>query len=117
MSSSVKPLPWSEAVRVKDSRERAEFLESHLELVKYLALRVAARLPSSVELDDLVHDGILYSALNFAGKILRTNVATGATTILLSGLNGPQSIVLFPGITNQGSRIAVSTAEWTRELR
>jgi RNA polymerase sigma factor for flagellar operon FliA len=52
------PLPWSESVRA-DSPERQRFLESHVDLVRYLAVRIAARLPASVELDDLTHDGIV----------------------------------------------------------
>jgi RNA polymerase sigma factor for flagellar operon FliA len=52
-------LPWSEAVRAGDSAERRSFLESHLDLVRYLALRIASRLPSSVEIEDLTHDGVV----------------------------------------------------------
>jgi RNA polymerase sigma factor for flagellar operon FliA len=51
-------MPWTEQVR-GDAQHRAEFLESHVDLVRYLALRMSSRLPASVELDDLVHDGIL----------------------------------------------------------
>ncbi len=59
MSTPIQPLPWNDAVRDTDSAERARFLESHVDLVKYIAIRVLARLPASVELDDLIHDGIV----------------------------------------------------------
>lgn len=59
MSTPRQPLEWSDAVRRRDSPERERFLESHVELVRYVALRLAARLPASVEIDDLIHDGIL----------------------------------------------------------
>ncbi len=49
---------WHEAVRT-DPCARERFVEAHLDLVRYLAARIAARLPSSVELEDLVHDGIV----------------------------------------------------------
>jgi RNA polymerase sigma factor for flagellar operon FliA len=52
-------MDWTDAVRQADSEIRARFLESHVELVKYLALRVSTRLPSHVEIDDLAHDGFL----------------------------------------------------------
>ena len=55
----MKPLPWSEQVRDISSPERDRFLESHIDLVRYLALRISTRLPSSVDVEDLVHDGIL----------------------------------------------------------
>jgi RNA polymerase sigma factor FliA len=53
------PREWTAAVRSGDSAERQRFLESHLALVRYTALRIAARLPTCVEVDDLVHDGIV----------------------------------------------------------
>lgn len=59
MSGSAHPPAWSEAVRLPDSKERERFVEAHLEIVRYLALRIASRLPASVEVDDLVHDGIV----------------------------------------------------------
>jgi RNA polymerase sigma factor for flagellar operon FliA len=59
LKNAIEPLPWSEEVRDRDTTERDRFLESHLELVRYLALRFAARLPASVEIDELVHDGIV----------------------------------------------------------
>lgn len=54
-----EPLPWSATVQCGDPEERARFLESHVSLVRYLALRMSARLPAHVEVDDLVHDGIV----------------------------------------------------------
>lgn len=59
MTTATRPLDWSDAVRAADSPERERFLQSHVELVRYVALRMAARLPVSVEMDDLLHDGIL----------------------------------------------------------
>jgi RNA polymerase sigma factor for flagellar operon FliA len=53
------PLPWTDKARELDSPERARFLESHVDLVRYLALRMATRLPASVDVDDLISDGIL----------------------------------------------------------
>jgi RNA polymerase sigma factor for flagellar operon FliA len=50
---------WTAAFREGDSPERRRFLEAHLELVRYTALRLAARLPACVEVDDLVHDGVV----------------------------------------------------------
>ncbi len=59
MSQPSRPLPWSDAIREGNAGERSRFIESHLDLVRYLALRIAARLPASIELDELVHEGIL----------------------------------------------------------
>lgn len=59
MKTVETPLPWTEAVRDRDSDARARFIESHLDLVKYLALRISARLPAGIDIDDLLHDGIL----------------------------------------------------------
>ena len=59
MRERVEPIPWSEGVRGQDSAVREAFLESHVGLVRYIALRLAARLPASVEADDLIHDGIV----------------------------------------------------------
>jgi RNA polymerase sigma factor for flagellar operon FliA len=58
LSTIGEPMAWSAAVR-SDGELRARFLESHVDLVRYLALRMASRLPSHVEVDDLVHDGIV----------------------------------------------------------
>jgi RNA polymerase sigma factor for flagellar operon FliA len=54
-----KPIPWSDVVCRRESTERERFLESHIDLVKFLALRIAARLPANVELSDLVNDGVI----------------------------------------------------------
>lgn len=59
MSPRIAPQEWSENLRRKEAPERAQFLESHLDLVRYLALRLSTRLPASVEVDDLMHDGIV----------------------------------------------------------
>jgi len=59
LKAATQPLEWSETVRSGNSPERDRFLESHIDLVRYVALRLASRLPVSVELDDLVNDGIL----------------------------------------------------------
>lgn len=54
-----KPIPWSESLRSGDAAERERFLESHVDLVRYLALRVANRVPSGVDVEDMIHDGIV----------------------------------------------------------
>ena len=59
MKPPTKPLPWTEHVRDPASPDRDRFLESHIDLVRYLALRISTRLPSSVDVEDLVHDGML----------------------------------------------------------
>jgi RNA polymerase sigma factor for flagellar operon FliA len=59
VSAPREAVAWSAEVRVRESAGRARFLESHVDLVRFLALRIAARVPSSVELDDLVHEGVL----------------------------------------------------------
>ncbi len=59
MKNGGKSAPWSDEVRSGDLEARSRFVESHLDVVRYLALRIASRLPSSVEVDDLVHDGIV----------------------------------------------------------
>lgn len=59
MKRPTEPMAWSESVRRGTGAERMRFVESHLEVVRYLALRVAARLPSSIEIEDLVHDGVV----------------------------------------------------------
>ncbi|MCP3980613.1 MAG: FliA/WhiG family RNA polymerase sigma factor [bacterium] len=87
-----QPLAWDEAVRVPDSAERQRFLESHIDLVRYLATRTAARLPSSVELHDLIHDGIvgLIEAMDkFSverGVLFRTYAETRIRGAMLDGL-------------------------------
>jgi len=47
------------AVRARTPAERNEIILDHLELVKFVAGRIAARLPSHVELDDLIAAGVL----------------------------------------------------------
>ena len=59
MSQTPAQLDWTEAVRRQGSADRERFVESNVDLVRYVALRLAARLPSSVELEELMHDGIL----------------------------------------------------------
>lgn len=59
MKSSPPALEWSEFVCIEGSAERDRFIESNVDLVRYVALRIAPRLPGSVDLEDLVHDGIL----------------------------------------------------------
>lgn len=59
MKSPIKPMPWDDSLRDGDAARRDAFLESHIDLVKYLALRVASRLPSTVDVEDLVHDGVI----------------------------------------------------------
>lgn len=54
-----EPLPWTDAARDTDSEERTRFLESHVDLVRYLALRMASRLPANVDVDDLISDGVV----------------------------------------------------------
>ncbi len=58
MSQAAKPLAWSDTVRSSEAH-RARFIESHLDLVRYLSLRIASRLPAGLDLDDLVHEGIV----------------------------------------------------------
>jgi RNA polymerase sigma factor for flagellar operon FliA len=50
---------WSDEVRELGSAARTEFLSSYVSLVRYVAQRMIARLPSSVELEDLVQDGFI----------------------------------------------------------
>jgi RNA polymerase sigma factor for flagellar operon FliA len=59
LSPRLKTEEWSAAVREDNSPERDSFLRSHVDLVRYIALRISSRLPASVEIDDLVNDGIL----------------------------------------------------------
>jgi RNA polymerase sigma factor for flagellar operon FliA len=86
------PLPWSEEIRRKDAPARLRFLESHLDLVRYLALRIAARLPPAVEIEDLVHDGVvglLDAADRFdpdRGVQFRTYAETRIRGAILDGL-------------------------------
>ncbi len=50
---------WSEKARVAGSAERDALLVAHAPLVKYVAQRIASRLANTVELDDLVSDGMV----------------------------------------------------------
>lgn len=50
---------WTEDVRKNGTQARDRFLEAHLTVVRYAALRISGRLPASVDLDDLIHDGVL----------------------------------------------------------
>ena len=59
MKGSRQGLPWSDDVRRQDSEERARFIESHVDLVRYLALRINSRIPVALDMDDLVHEGIV----------------------------------------------------------
>jgi RNA polymerase sigma factor for flagellar operon FliA len=87
-----QPQAWSEAVRSTDSPERESFLESHVGLVRYLALRIASRLPSVVDADDLVHDGIvglLDAATKYdpsRGVLFRTYAEARIRGAILDGL-------------------------------
>ena len=49
---------WKEYARTKDEGIRNYFLEKHISTVRYVAERLLAKLPQSVELDDLVSAGI-----------------------------------------------------------
>lgn len=49
---------WKEYSRTNDEKIRNHFLEKHLPTVRYVAERLLAKLPQSVEIDDLVSAGI-----------------------------------------------------------
>jgi RNA polymerase sigma factor for flagellar operon FliA len=59
MRAAREAMPWTEAVRDARSPERPRFLESYLNVVRAVAQQIFSRLPASVELEDLIHDGIL----------------------------------------------------------
>ena len=59
MRAAREAIPWTETVRDPGSPERPRFLESYLNVVRAVAQQIAARLPASVEIEDLIHDGIL----------------------------------------------------------
>ncbi len=92
MSTPQKPLPWTPAVRDPESRERADFVESHVDLVRFLAVRISSRLPANVDVDDLIHDGIvglLDAAEKFnpgRGVRFRTYAETRIRGAILDGL-------------------------------
>ena len=47
------------ATRLRTREERDQLIEAHLPLVKFLACRVAAKLPSHINLEDLVSAGVI----------------------------------------------------------
>jgi RNA polymerase sigma factor for flagellar operon FliA len=51
--------PGAVGVSASDSRDRDVLLEEYVPLVKYLAHRISVKLPSHVELDDLIGSGII----------------------------------------------------------
>ncbi|MFQ5718814.1 MAG: sigma-70 family RNA polymerase sigma factor [Acidobacteriota bacterium] len=51
--------PWSEAVREAGRPERETFLAEYAPLVRYIAARLAARLPRETSVDDLIGDGLV----------------------------------------------------------
>lgn len=50
---------WSEGVRDFGSPEREQFVLAHALLVRFIAQRILQRLPASVELADLVSEGVV----------------------------------------------------------
>jgi RNA polymerase sigma factor for flagellar operon FliA len=50
---------WDERVRVFGSEQREAFVLAHAPLVRFIAQRILFRLPSSVELQDLVNEGVV----------------------------------------------------------
>jgi len=59
MSSPVKAYSEAAGPPKDDLEKRNSLVVEHLPLVKYVASRIATRLPSHVELDDLVNAGII----------------------------------------------------------
>jgi RNA polymerase sigma factor FliA len=59
MRAAREAMPWTETVRDPGSPERPRFLESYLNVVRAVAHQIFSRLPASVEIEDLIHDGIL----------------------------------------------------------
>lgn len=59
MKRGVPEAEWNAEVRVEGSRTRELFLNAHVDVVRYVAQRILSRLPSSVELEDLVQEGFL----------------------------------------------------------
>jgi RNA polymerase sigma factor for flagellar operon FliA len=55
------PAPPAEdhAIEPFDLSDRETLIRTYVPLVKFVALRISSRLPSHVELDDLIHSGIL----------------------------------------------------------
>ncbi|HJU82764.1 MAG TPA: FliA/WhiG family RNA polymerase sigma factor [Holophagaceae bacterium] len=52
-------VPPAPRQRTEDRLEQDQLVQDHLRLVRLVARRMAARLPAHVELDDLVHFGVL----------------------------------------------------------
>jgi RNA polymerase sigma factor for flagellar operon FliA len=83
--------PWSDDVRRADVTRR-EFLEAHVDLVRQEARRLAARLPAHVEIEDLIHDGVvgLLDAVEkydiTRGTSFRTYAVTRVRGAILDGL-------------------------------
>jgi len=50
---------WREEVRTFGSTEREQFVLAHAPLVRFIAQRILQRLPASVELSDLVSEGVV----------------------------------------------------------
>jgi RNA polymerase sigma factor for flagellar operon FliA len=50
---------WRDAVRICGSPDREHFVLAHASLIRCIAHRIQSRLPSSIELSDLVNDGVL----------------------------------------------------------
>jgi RNA polymerase sigma factor for flagellar operon FliA len=55
----VEPAEATEPPEPFDRENREQIIKDYVPLVKFVAHRVASRLPSHVELDDLIHSGIL----------------------------------------------------------
>ncbi len=50
---------WDEKARIRGSAEHERFVLANAPMVRYLAQRILSRLPASVELSDLVNDGVV----------------------------------------------------------
>jgi RNA polymerase sigma factor for flagellar operon FliA len=50
---------WRDSVRAFGTPERERFVLAHAPMVRFIAQRILQRLPSSVELSDLVNDGVV----------------------------------------------------------
>ncbi len=57
--SRLEPEGVSAISAAEPQRSRDELIEEYAPLVKYIAERLAARLPSSIEVDDLINTGVL----------------------------------------------------------
>jgi RNA polymerase sigma factor for flagellar operon FliA len=71
---------------------RERFLESHVDLVRYLALRIAHRVPAGVEVEDMIHDGVVGLLDAFEkydparGVLFRTYAESRVRGAILDGL-------------------------------